>query len=655
MYFQIKKLILWPKKEGLTYKEIPFELGMVNVITGSSRTGKSAIIPIVDYCLGSKECAIPVNIIRDACSWFGVIIKTKDTEMLLARREPGVKKSTDDMMFVVDKEVDVPTFPQKNNNRERVCRTLDEIAKITFQSLDEDESNGFNLRPSFRDMMAFSYQPQNIIANANTLFYKADTMEHRQKLINIFPYVLGAVDGDVLGKRKRLSILEKELMKKEKELENLKRVSAKWDIEIKGWLKAAQGVGLLDKKLKFDKLTYNICLEYLEEVGEKNIDNIAVSAEGIELVAKNIIELREQERKISRELAILSNRKREMASFFNNISDYKKNLSIQRDRLEIANWISELTTGASNCPFCGSKHNNTGELQTLLENLKGIEAEADTAGEIPVAFEREFTIVNAEIKTLSEELAGVQNSLKLMEREQESKKRYGYTLEEISKFIGKAQYAKETFKSIVDDSELDKSIQVLKEEIERLQKEVNEYAIERRINKALGDIQNKIMAKLPHLDLENPYNQVKLDYKNLTLKIDNNGRLDYLWQIGSGSNWISYHLATILSMQEFAVDGFNSPLAQFIIIDQPSQVYFPRKLANSEDVDSEQKLKDEDIIAVSKMFKVMGESIKKHNQNLQVIVLEHADEEVWEGIENIHKVCEWRDGKQKLIPAEWLD
>ena len=108
-------------------------------------------------------------------------------------------------------------------------------------------------------------------------------------------------------------------------------------------------------------------------------------------------------------------------------------------------------------------------------------------------------------------------------------------------------------------------------------------------------------------------------------------------------------------MQEFAVDSSNSPLAQFIIIDQPSQVYFPRKLANSEDVDSEQKLKDEDIIAVSKMFKVMGESIKKHSQNLQVIVLEHADEEVWEGIENIHKVCEWRDGKQKLIPSEWLE
>jgi len=187
------------------------------------------------------------------------------------------------------------------------------------------------------------------------------------------------------------------LIKKEKELENLKKVSAKWDIEIKGWLKTAQGVGLLDKGLKFDNLTYDICLEYLEEVGEKNIDNIAVSAEGIELVAKNIIELRVRERRISHELAILSNRKREMISFFDNISDYKKNLSIQRDRLEIANWLSELTIESSNCPFCGSKHNNTDELQTLLENLKGIELEADTAGEIPVAFEREFAIVNGEI------------------------------------------------------------------------------------------------------------------------------------------------------------------------------------------------------------------------------------------------------------------
>ena len=180
--------------------------------------------------------------------------------------------------------------------------------------------------------MAFSYQPQNIIANANTLFYKADTMEHRQKLISIFPYVLGAIDADVLEKKKRLEKLQKELIKKEKELEQLKKVSVKWDIEIKSWLKEAQSVGLLDKSLKFDNLSYERCLEYLSEVSNKSIDNISISKEGIELVGDSINELRKKEREISYELSILSSRKREMKRFRDSMSEYQDTLAIQKNR-----------------------------------------------------------------------------------------------------------------------------------------------------------------------------------------------------------------------------------------------------------------------------------------------------------------------------------
>lgn len=163
------------------------------------------------------------------------------------------------------------------------------------------------------------------------------------------------------------------------------------------------------------------------------------------------------------------------------------------------------------------------------------------------------------------------------------------------------------------------------------------------------------MKKLPDLDLENPYNQVNLDYKNLTLRIDNNGREDYLWQIGSGSNWISYHLATILSIHEFAASSSSSsPLAQFLIIDQPSQVYFPRKLSEKS-VSDDQKLEDEDIIAVNKMFKVMSSSIKEQKENIQIIVLEHAGEEVWQDVDNVNKVCEWREENERLIPTDWLE
>jgi len=75
MYFQLRKLILWPSEPGKP-RIVEFELGVVNVISGASKTGKSAVIPIIDYCLGSDKCAIPVGVIRENCEWFGILIDT---------------------------------------------------------------------------------------------------------------------------------------------------------------------------------------------------------------------------------------------------------------------------------------------------------------------------------------------------------------------------------------------------------------------------------------------------------------------------------------------------------------------------------------------------------------------------------------------------
>ncbi|WP_197423798.1 hypothetical protein [Novosphingobium sp. CCH12-A3] len=88
MYFQLLKLILWPRTDEKP-RELDFHPGVVNVISGASKTGKSAVIPIIDYCLASDKCAIPVGVIRENCSWFGIVIDTVEGQKLLARREPG--------------------------------------------------------------------------------------------------------------------------------------------------------------------------------------------------------------------------------------------------------------------------------------------------------------------------------------------------------------------------------------------------------------------------------------------------------------------------------------------------------------------------------------------------------------------------------------
>jgi hypothetical protein len=193
MYFQLRKLILWPRHDGEP-RIVEFHPGVVNVISGASKTGKSAVIPIIDYCLASDKCAIPVGVIRENCSWFGVLIDTVEGQKLLARREPGDKQSTSDMVMIEGAEVEIPArIEDKGATTQVVKAMLNRLAGLTNLDFEPEADSNFKSRPSFRDLMAFTFQPQNIVANPDIMFFKADTTEHREKLKTIFPYILESV------------------------------------------------------------------------------------------------------------------------------------------------------------------------------------------------------------------------------------------------------------------------------------------------------------------------------------------------------------------------------------------------------------------------------------------------------------------------------
>lgn len=89
------------------------------------------------------------------------------------------------------------------------------------------------------------FQPQNIIANPDVLFFKADTMEHRQKLQTIFPYVLGVLTPEILAKRYRLDELRKLERRFSRELESLRESSDRWLAELHIALTRARELGLV--------------------------------------------------------------------------------------------------------------------------------------------------------------------------------------------------------------------------------------------------------------------------------------------------------------------------------------------------------------------------------------------------------------------------
>ena len=100
MKLQIERLIVWPKKEGFDPREIEFKPNCVNVLSGDSRTGKSAVVAIIDYCLGSHDCSVPGGKVRENASWFGIVISTADGRHLLARRNPDAERKETSDFFV---------------------------------------------------------------------------------------------------------------------------------------------------------------------------------------------------------------------------------------------------------------------------------------------------------------------------------------------------------------------------------------------------------------------------------------------------------------------------------------------------------------------------------------------------------------------------
>jgi len=100
---------------------LKLKAGQVNVITGASKTGKSALIDVVDYCYGSGECRVPEGPIRRSVAWFGLRLKLQEGEAFIARRCPGTRAASSEDCFVdVAEVVDIPeaaTLRQTTNTK----------------------------------------------------------------------------------------------------------------------------------------------------------------------------------------------------------------------------------------------------------------------------------------------------------------------------------------------------------------------------------------------------------------------------------------------------------------------------------------------------------------------------------------------------------
>jgi len=69
-------------------RDVEFRTGALNILTGKSKTGKSAILDIAEYCLGRDTVTIPTGVISDNASWYYLLVQFASRRVLICRPNP---------------------------------------------------------------------------------------------------------------------------------------------------------------------------------------------------------------------------------------------------------------------------------------------------------------------------------------------------------------------------------------------------------------------------------------------------------------------------------------------------------------------------------------------------------------------------------------
>ena len=120
-------------------RDLQFKVDGLNVITGRSSTGKSALSDIIEYCMGLSSFNVPEGIIRDKVAWFAVVYQFEREQVLVAKPTPlGGGASCSTAMLRRGTELQTPSFEELavNSDDEAVVALLSRLLGIPENRTD---------------------------------------------------------------------------------------------------------------------------------------------------------------------------------------------------------------------------------------------------------------------------------------------------------------------------------------------------------------------------------------------------------------------------------------------------------------------------------------------------------------------------------------
>ncbi|WP_108270141.1 DUF3732 domain-containing protein [Stenotrophomonas maltophilia] len=643
MSLQIEKIVLYSKFGDV--RELSFNIGGLSVLTGASKSGKSAIIDIIDYCTGRSSCNVADGVIRKHVGWYSLLLRRGEEKIFLARKNPNQGEKTSPEMYL-ERGVDI-TPPPSSALRKNI--TSDAVNKLlgSLVGINENEHRPIGgtrdpLEANIRHAILFCFQDQNDIDSKRRLFHRQDEDFIPQAIKDTLPYFLGAVDEDALLKKSELDQAKRQLRQLERRLSDGQSAAINEFPRGRILLDEAMQVGLVpDRSYVLDEELQDALKA---ATSDDRVNTTFVGTNGEEVLAT----LRLERQALRDRLTSISEEIRAAKSFAFDANGYLREAEEQRARLSSVGLIKKKGHDAHHCPICQSSlENPTPVTEQLERSLAALHSQLE-------AVQAENPRLQMKISRLMENKAEVENGLRENQdrltaqiRENESLFAQQELFLQQARVIGKITQYLESQSTSISKTGTQTAIDELRARIEALENELDHENTQERLKTFLNIIGRYMTEYSGSLELEHANSQLRLDIKNLTVIADTMDGPVPLYNMGSGENWIGYHVIAHLALHKwFRQKG--RPVPGFIVFDQPSQAHYPSDRDNEGSLEG---LRDEDQKAVLNLFELISKVAKELEPDLQIIVLDHADlKRPWFEDAVVER---WRNGR-KLIPDNWI-
>ncbi|MGO0258245.1 DUF3732 domain-containing protein [Priestia aryabhattai] len=645
MTMQIKQIILYSKK-GKT-RTISFKTGKVNIITGKSGTGKSAIIPIIEYCLGKSEFSVPDGVIRNTVTWFAINLSVNNSEIFIAKPTPvGNAQSQSRAFLKIGTKVDTPKINELiiNSNDEAITKYLSRVVGIgpNLHTPSEKQTRD-SLEANFKHTTFFLFQKQSLIANEQVLFHRQIEPFIPQAIKDTLPYFLGAVREDTLKLKYDLRTYKKKLKLLQKKITESEKLSGKGFTKMSGLLEEAKAVNLVKKDI-FPSTDKEIITVLKEVLLWKPVPPTGSEDDRLNELFEERKQLLKESRSISEEI-------KKVDSYEKMMDSYSEEVGSQVSRLESIGLYDE-SEDNSRCPLCSSTLTAIPPtIKEMLNSLNGLSKDLSSVSTERTNLDKHLNRLTERLSDVKEELQRKNMEIEMLSAHQDAVENIEDNNNKKALVVGRISLFLE---NVIPQNEITmerKEIDELETRIAEIEKKLSQENTEELIDSSLNLIGRQMTHWAEYLQLEHSRFPYRLDLRNLTVIADSDERPIPMNKMGSGENWMGCHLIALLSLHKFFIKK-ERPIPSFLVLDQPTQVYFPPEIYKKLEGNSNE-ISDEDSIAVKRMYDLLFNICEELYPNFQIIVLDHAN--IKDGkFQNALVEEPWRNGKA-LIPKSWLN